>query len=117
MRAEGDRLVARRVEHVAVELLLRLGAREGRGDHELQLGAEQADAGRARLGKLRQVDGQPGIHQQRRPATPSLVDRRLVAQLAIELLPPRPEAHLFGIGGFEVRLAAADAPCRPRRRR
>src|SRR5690606_42009986 len=44
--AEGARLAARRVEHVAIEPLLRLGAREGGGDHELKLGAEQADAGR-----------------------------------------------------------------------
>ena len=73
--AEGHRLAARRFEHVAIEPLLRLGAREGRGDHELQFGAEQADAGRARLGKLRQVDGQAGIHQQidlrRRPWSPT----------------------------------------------
>ena len=72
--AEGDRLALRRVEHVAVEPLLRLGAREGRGDHELQFGAEQADAAGAGLGQLRQVDRQPGIHHQvdrrRRPSRP-----------------------------------------------
>ena len=30
-------------------------------DHELQLGAEQADAGGAGLGEMRQVDQQAGI--------------------------------------------------------
>ena len=64
-RAEGHRPAGRRVEHRAVELLLLARARELRGDHELHLGAEQPDAGRAGLGDLRQVDQQAGIEQQR----------------------------------------------------
>jgi hypothetical protein len=36
----------------------------GSGDHELQFGAEQADAGAAGLLDMRQVDGQAGIDQQ-----------------------------------------------------
>ena len=103
--AEGDRLVARDVEHVAVEPLLRLGAREGGGDHELQLGAEQADAGRARFGELRQVDRQAGIHHQV-DLDAVLALGRLLAQFPVEFLPARPEAHLLGIGRFEVGLRA-----------
>ena len=103
--AEGDRLVARRIEHVAVEPLLRLGAREGGRDHELQLGAEEADAGGARFGKLRQVDGEAGIHHQV-DLDAVLALRRLLAQLAVELLPARAEPHLLRIGRFEIGLAA-----------
>ena len=69
----------------------------------MQLGAEQADAAGARLGKLRQVDGKPGIHQQR-DADAVLGDGRLVPRFAIEFLPAGAEAHLFGIGRLEVRL-------------
>ena len=48
----------------------------GRRHHELQLGAEQPDAGGAGLVDMRQVDGEPGIEQQRdRP--PSLVTQGL----------------------------------------
>ena len=54
--AEGDRPVARRGEHGAVERLLLGGRGHALGDHELQLGAEQADAGGAGLVQMRQVD-------------------------------------------------------------
>ena len=57
-RAEGHRLVAGGVEHGAVERVLLAGAREIRRHHELQLGAEQADAGGAGIDDVRQVDAQ-----------------------------------------------------------
>jgi len=40
------------------------GSREARRDHELQLGAEQADAARSGVGDVRQIDAQAGIEQQ-----------------------------------------------------
>ena len=42
-RAEHHRLVARRIEHVAVEPGLALARRQGGGDQELEFGAEQPD--------------------------------------------------------------------------
>ena len=63
-RAEGDRPLAGRVEHRAVERLLRREARKARGEHELQFGAEQADRLRAGLVEMRQVDQQAGVHVQ-----------------------------------------------------
>ena len=67
-RAEGHRLVAGGVEHRAVERELLGGAREGRRHHELQLGAEQADAGGAGLLDMRQVDREAGIEHAASPA-------------------------------------------------
>ena len=49
-------LVAGGVEHDAVKRELLACARQGRGDHELQLGAEQADAGGAGFLDVRQID-------------------------------------------------------------
>ena len=63
-RAEGHRLAGRLLHDVAIEGFLLLHLRHGRGDHELQLGAEQADALGAGFGQLRQVDQQAGIHLQ-----------------------------------------------------
>ena len=51
-------LSPRGVEHRAVERELLADARHVGRDHELQLGAEQADAGGAGLGEMRQVDQQ-----------------------------------------------------------
>ena len=56
---------AGRVEHSAVERELLAGAGKLRRHHELQLGAEQADAGGAGLCDMRQVDQQAGIDHQR----------------------------------------------------
>ena len=56
------------------------------GDHELQLGAEQADADGAGLRQMRQVDEEPGIELQVDLGTPSRGDGRHVAQLAVLLL-------------------------------
>ncbi len=50
------------VDDAAIEGFLLLALGHGRGDHELQLGAEQADAFGPRFGQLRHVDQQPGIH-------------------------------------------------------
>ena len=64
-RAEGHRLVVGRIENRPVERVLLARPREVRRDHELQLSPEQADAGGARIGDMRQVDAQAGIDQQR----------------------------------------------------
>ena len=47
-RAERHRLAVGGIEHGAIERVLLAGARKIRRYHELQLGAEQADAGGAR---------------------------------------------------------------------
>ena len=100
-RAEGHRLVAGGIEHGAVERVLLARAREIRRHHELQLGAEQADAGGAGIGDVRQVDGQAGVDQQRHLFA-VLGHARLVAQRLILLLPPRPQPYPLGIGGLHV---------------
>ena len=69
----------------------------------MQFGAEQADAGGARLGKLRQVDGKACVHQQV-DLHAVLGQRRLLAQLAIDFLPAGPESDLFRIGRLEIGL-------------
>ena len=114
--AEGHRLVAGGVEHGAVERELLGGARERRRHHELQLGAEQADAGGAGLGDVRQVDREAGIeHQRHRLAV--LGDARLVAQREILQLPPRAQPHPLDIGRLHVGRRAACARRRSCRRR
>ena len=55
--AEGHRLFAGGVEHGAIERKLLAGARQRIRHHELQFGAEQADAGGAGILDMRQVDG------------------------------------------------------------
>ena len=77
--AEGHRLVAGGIEHGAVERVLLAGARKIRRHHELQFGAEQADAGGAGIGDMRQVDAQAGIDHQR-DLFAVLGDAGLVAQ-------------------------------------
>ena len=114
--AEGHRHVAGGIEHRAVERVLLGGAREALGDHELQFGAEQADAGRAGLREMRQVDGEAGIdHQRYRLAV--LGDARLVAQREVLRLPPRAQLHALGIGRFHVGRRADVHIARSRRRR
>ena len=76
-RAEGHRLVARGVEHRAVERELLADARQCGRDHELQFGAEQADAGGAGLLDMRQIDQQAGIDHAALIAWPSLVTQGL----------------------------------------
>ena len=51
------------VEHRTIQRQLLADARKGGGDHELQFGAEQADAGGAGLLDMRQIDEKPGIDQ------------------------------------------------------
>ena len=104
------------VEHGPVERLL-LGRRgQALGDHELQFGAEQADAGGAGLLEMRQVDEEPGIHVQ---ADLDAVARhgRHVAQAPILLLTAGAQARLLGIGRLARRAADGSAPRRGRRRR
>src|SRR5690606_27958325 len=58
---EGDGLALRRFNDVAIKSFLRFGAGEGRGHHELQLGAEQSYSGCTRICKMRQVHRKAGI--------------------------------------------------------
>ena len=60
-RAEGHRLVAGGVEHRAIERQLLAGARKLRRHHELQFGAEQADAGGAGLGECGRSTSRPAL--------------------------------------------------------
>ena len=62
-RAEGHRPVAGRVQHAAVERGLRIVVGKLR-DHELELGAEEADALGAGLVEMLQVDQQARVHEQ-----------------------------------------------------
>jgi hypothetical protein len=88
------------IEHRAIERELLVGARQGIADHELQLGAEQADAGRAGVLDMRQVDDKAGIeHQLDRLAVLGLAGH--VAQRAVLRLSPGPQAHALGISGFD----------------
>ena len=101
-RAEGHRPVAGRLEHGLVERVLLAGARELRGDHELQLGAEQPDAVGAGLLDMRQVDQQAGIeveadHRGRRGSRLGRLPQRQVL-----LLPAGAEPHLLGIGRLDL---------------
>jgi hypothetical protein len=63
-RAKGHRLVVGRIENRSIERVLLARPRKVRRDHELQLSPEQADAGGARVGDMRQVDAQARIDQQ-----------------------------------------------------
>jgi hypothetical protein len=101
-RAERDRALASGIEDRLVDAGLLLKPREGRGDHELQLGAEQADAVGARLIEMRQVEHEAGIDVERHPRAVER-DRRHVAQGRVLCLAPRPEADLVGIGRHHLR--------------
>jgi phosphotransferase system, enzyme I, PtsP len=65
LTGEAFTLAAGRLQHRAIERLLRFGARHGGRHHEQDLGAEEADAGGVHLRELRHVDEQPGVHLQR----------------------------------------------------
>ena len=88
-------------DDIAIERFLLFRLRHGRGDHELQLGAEQADALGARFRKLRQIDQQAGIHLQL-DALAILGHRLDGAQRPELFLPPGAEADLFLIGPLQV---------------
>ena len=72
-----------------------------RRHHELQLGAEQADAGGAGLLDVRQVDREAGIDHQR-DLLAVLGDAGLVAQREILQLPARAQPHPLDIGRLHV---------------
>ena len=99
--AEGHRLVAGGVEHGAIERELLGGARQRRRHHELQLGAEQPDAGGAGFLDMRQVDREAGIEQQR-DRLAVLGHAGLVAQREVLQLPARAQPHALDIGRFHV---------------
>ena len=99
--AEGHRPAGGRIEHGAVERELLAGARELRGHHELQLGAEQADARGAGFDDVRQVDQEAGIDQELHLLAVA-GDTGLVAQRKVLELAARPQPHELDIGGFEV---------------
>ena len=103
--AEGHRLRAGGIQHRAVQRELVAGARQALADHELQFGAEQADAGAAGVVDMRQVDGEPGIdHQFDRLAV--LGDAGHVAQRRILRLAAGAEPDPLGIGRFDLRRRA-----------
>ena len=60
-RAEDDRLSVGRSEHLGIEPLLAVAAGQRRGNEELELGSEQADAVRARRLEVRRILGKAGI--------------------------------------------------------
>ena len=93
--------LARRVHDRGVERLLRLGARELRCDHELQLGAEQAHALRPAIGQLLDVREQARIHVEAHLGAVARHAGR-VAQGGVLLLPAGAEAHLLCVGRLEL---------------
>ena len=99
--AEGHRLLVGRIEHRAIKRRLLAGARQGRRHHELQFGAEQADAGGPGIDDMRQVDGEAGIDHQRDGAA-VLGDAGAVAQRAVLRLASRAQLHPLAIGRFDV---------------
>ena len=100
-RAERHRLVLRGIEHRAVERELIADARHLGRDHELQFGAEQADAAGAGLGEMRQVDQQAGVdHQRDRLAV--LGDAWLVAQRAVLRLAAGAQLDALAVGDLDV---------------
>jgi hypothetical protein len=100
-RAERHRPLLGRIQHCAIECVLLVDARERGRHHELQFGAEQADALRAGLGDMRQVDQETGIDQQG-DLLAVLADARLVAQRLILRLAASAQAHALGIGAFDI---------------
>ena len=115
-RAEGHRAIAGRGDDRGVEYLLLGRLRHGRGDHELQLGAEEADAFGAGLFEMRQIDEEAGVHQER-DAGAVAGDRRLVAEKLVLLLPFGAETDLLSVSGFDIGRRAEDGPRRRCRRR
>src|SRR5215207_7035161 len=88
------------VEDLLIELLLLAAGGHALGDHELQLGAEKADAARPGLLKMGQVDEQAGVEVEA-DLEPILGAGRQVPELAVLLLPARTEARLCGVGGLD----------------
>ena len=114
--AERHRLAVGGLDHGAIERVLLAGARKIRRYHELQLGAEQADARGPGIGDMRQVDAQPGIDQQSDLfAVPGHAGK--IAQRLVLLLPPCPQPHALDIGGLHVRQRPQVQIARPSRRR
>ena len=100
--AEGDRLVAGGVQHRAIERKLLAGARKIRRHHELQFGAEQADAGGAGFLDMRQVDRAGPALSISVIVLAVLGDAGLVAQRAVLRLLARAQPHALGIGGLDI---------------
>ncbi len=69
--------------------------------HELQFGAEQADAGGAGVLEMRKIDGEAGIDHQR-DLLAVLGDARPVAQRAILRLPARAQLYPLAIGRLDI---------------
>ena len=111
-RAEGHGQIARAFEHRTIERGLLAQRRQAVGDHELQFGAEQADALRAGFRQIGQIEHQTGIELQRH-LDPVFGNGFDIAQAAILRLPRRPQAGFFLIGMFDVgRRADMDQPRR-----
>ena len=104
--AEGDRPIARRFENGAVELFLRPESWEsGSASMNCSSVREEADRLGPRLGQMRHVDKQPGVHVQAdRHAIEA--DGRHVAQGAILRLLARAHARLFRVGLLDVQQQA-----------
>ncbi len=75
------------------------------GEHEHELGAEQADAVGARFLEVGHVGEEPGIHVQRN-AHAVARDRRNVAQRLVLLLALGAKPDLVGIGADDLRRGA-----------
>ena len=94
-------LSPRGIEHRAVQRKLIADARHFGRDHELQFGAEQADAAGAGFGEMRQIDQQAGVdHQRDRLAV--LGDAGPVAQRAVLRLAAGAQLDPLGIGRLDV---------------
>lgn len=99
--AEGHGLGACGIQHRAIERELVAGARQALADHELQLGAEQADACAAGVLDMRQVDGEPCVDHQL-DLLAVLGDARKIAQGQVLRLAAGTKAHALGEGGLDL---------------
>ena len=89
------------VQHRLVKGILLADARKMRSQHELDLGAEQANRQGTRFHDMRHVDQQSGVHVQAHFDAVA-ADGGHLAQLVVLFAAPGPQAGLFAIGSLDI---------------
>ena len=101
-RAKDRRMISRCIKHCGIKLDLVFQARQFGGDHELQFGAEQADAFGTGFVQMPQIDLQTGVDI-KRDGLAVLRDGRLMPDRLILFLLACAEAGFLRIGINNVR--------------